>query len=498
MTAPVTFCPRDGFHTRTQKGLNISSMWKRLECPDSELFERIYTDANLYDGEELLIITESANQLLTDLENKALDENVTLPNEVELVLEIHTQGTEKICGYYFVEHSSRCLFWLEEFDAEKICDEIKVVVSMSHLRYEIESQYWTHWELFPNNREITSDLVDELRDIALHAASDSLTSRTSTALWNTEQNQIVLNLLNKINMCSGKRRGYSACVVGRMMRALTHNQFIHLYGQRGARLDRDQSVHSLTVKSRSLLARTFSPLLFWAPETHLQVLEKIWVDRLVHVRPWTQFNDNLIAEWKEITIIATVFLNANIVFLSISSVDAGGNMVENRSVAQIASYISALTSLGSVVLSSLLVRQAKDRQTATDAAKFLAKMTHRKCGLEPLAILYALPYSLLMWSSATRFLVGIVLVAIGVLVTLCIQTGWTNGPNSPQARSPLRDNLRESDRVTPTVRTAHDVESQGRNASTDTLPCCSYLTGDDSGEKRRRTWPFFFRSTSKQ
>jgi hypothetical protein len=62
-----------------------------------------------------------------------------------------------------------------------------------------------------------------------------------------------------------------------------------------------------------------------------------------------------------------VFLNANMVFLSISSVDAGGNMVENRSVAQIASYISALTSLGSVILSSLLVRQAKSRQTATDA-----------------------------------------------------------------------------------------------------------------------------------
>jgi hypothetical protein len=90
------------------------------------------------------------------------------------------------------------------------------------------------------------------------------------------------------------------------MNCLAHNQFIHLYGQRGARLDRDQSVHSPTVKSRSLLARNFSPLLFWAPETHLQVLEKIWVDRLVHVRPWTQFNDNLIVEWKEIAIIVSL------------------------------------------------------------------------------------------------------------------------------------------------------------------------------------------------
>jgi hypothetical protein len=149
MMVPVTFCHQDGFHTRTPKGLNISSMRKRLECPILSYSgsihrnniltfqQRIYTDANLYDGEELLIITESANQLLTDLNNKALAENVTLPNEIELVLEIRTQDTDKICGYYFVEHSSRCLFWLEEFDAEGICDEIKVVVSMSHLRKSV-------------------------------------------------------------------------------------------------------------------------------------------------------------------------------------------------------------------------------------------------------------------------------------------------------------------------------------------------------------------------
>ena len=84
---------------------------------------------------------------------------------------------------------------------------------------EVDSFVRTHWELFPNNREITSDLVDELRDITLHAASgrtnlplnladldnsynvhpDTLTSRTSTALWNTEQNQVILNLMNNIN-----------------------------------------------------------------------------------------------------------------------------------------------------------------------------------------------------------------------------------------------------------------------------------------------------------
>jgi hypothetical protein len=91
----------------------------------------------LYDPEEAVVITESANQILGDLKNKTMAENVTLPTDVELVLEIISRGTEKICGYYFVEHSSRCLFWLEEFDAEQICDEIKVVVSLSHLRTSV-------------------------------------------------------------------------------------------------------------------------------------------------------------------------------------------------------------------------------------------------------------------------------------------------------------------------------------------------------------------------
>ncbi|KIM86765.1 hypothetical protein PILCRDRAFT_816011 [Piloderma croceum F 1598] len=464
--------------------------------------KRIYTDANLYDPEELVIITESANQILTDLNNKAMDDKVTLPTDVELVLEIHAQGTEMVCGYYLVEHSSRCLFWLEAFDAEEICNEIKAVVSLSHLRYEIESQYWTHWELFPNNREITLDLVDELRDIALHAASDTLTSRTSTALWNTEQNQIILNLMDNINLFSGKRRGYSACVVGRMMRNLTHNQFVHLYGQRGARLDRDQSVYSATVKSRSLLVINLSPLLFWAPETHLQALENIWVDHLVDINSWTQFNKKLIAEWKEITIIGIVFLNANVAFLSISSVDGGGNMVENRSVAQIASYISIVTIFGSLAASWVLVRQTQGRQTADDAAKFLGSMTHKTCGLEPLAILYALPYALLMWSTlsflvafmytcffssnlATRFLVGGVLIAVGVLVALCTRAGLTNEFNRPQFRCPWRDNNGDSRGVMPAPNSTHCIEPQASIDASD-----HSIKENKEYEKHQRSWHF--------
>ena len=97
-------------------------------------YQRIYTDANLCDPDELVVITESADQILGDLLNKTRYENITLPDDIELVLEIVPLDSGPICGYYFVEHRSRCLFWLDNFDAEAICADIKVVVSLSHLR----------------------------------------------------------------------------------------------------------------------------------------------------------------------------------------------------------------------------------------------------------------------------------------------------------------------------------------------------------------------------
>src|ERR1700720_1129541 len=78
-----------------------------------------------------VVITESADQILGELENMAQleDTNITLPSGIELVLEMVSLNNELVCGYYFVEHTSRCLFWLEEFDAEGICNDIIVVQS---------------------------------------------------------------------------------------------------------------------------------------------------------------------------------------------------------------------------------------------------------------------------------------------------------------------------------------------------------------------------------
>lgn len=85
-----------------------------------------------------------------------------------------------------------------------------------------------------------------------------------------------------------------------------HNQFVHLYGQHGARLDRDQSIHGSVVNPRTALVKLLSPFLFWAADVHLQAFEKIWVDRMVHKGPWTLFINKLNEEWQEFIIVVRI------------------------------------------------------------------------------------------------------------------------------------------------------------------------------------------------
>ena len=113
---------------------------------------------------------------------------------------------------------------------------------------------------------------------------------------------------------------------------------------------------------------------------------------------------------------ATVLLNANVAFLAIPSVDTGENI--SRTPQQIISYISVMTGAGSILIGLLLQRQyrVKPKDTVDEAVgllsfeifrlliylsspqvSFLNARTHPTRGVETLAILYSLPYALLIW-----------------------------------------------------------------------------------------------------
>ncbi|KAJ7727013.1 hypothetical protein DFH07DRAFT_234433 [Mycena maculata] len=95
-------------------------------------------------------------------------------------------------------------------------------------------------------------------------------------------------------------------------------------------------------------------------------------------------------------LFATVLLNAGMAFLAIPAAD-------NKSTGELASYISVVASLGSVVVGLILSSQNRERINAKDyideAADYLARHYQSRFGFEPLAVLYSLPFALLMWGT---------------------------------------------------------------------------------------------------
>jgi hypothetical protein len=112
---------------------------------------------------------------------------------------------------------------------------------------------------------------------------------------------------------------------------------------------------------------------------------------------------------------ATVLMNASIAFLAIPTVDNGQNTF-TRSTGQIAGYISVVASLGSVIVGLILLHRNRTQKDDIDVmvachfaletsimtqiieqVSFLGSHFRAYFGFETLALLYSLPFALLMW-----------------------------------------------------------------------------------------------------
>lgn len=155
-----------------------------------------------------------------------------MPAEACLVLEFRQSGR---CGYYFVDHSARCLFWLEEFDAMALLDQVRVEFTPPLVGQEMKSLYWCvplaaylaicyliyefrlHNEYFPELRPFKVDALKELKDVLIHAIGglgstlhvniylvlnimmpDSLTSPWTMSPYNLDHLQKMLSLVKDI------------------------------------------------------------------------------------------------------------------------------------------------------------------------------------------------------------------------------------------------------------------------------------------------------------
>ncbi|KAG2119383.1 hypothetical protein DEU56DRAFT_124637 [Suillus clintonianus] len=345
--------------------------------------------------------------LLDQLQRNLEQRNLTLDmRQVDLVVEPKVyDGDSVVCCYYFANHRDRCLFWLDDFNPEYVTSLCKGIKSVSHIRLAIEAQYWRHWDYFPSLCPVTQNIVDELKDMLIHATCDHLTSSQSSSAFDATELKDHLSVVDGIKVHptppadQSMQRGHAAIVIGRIMCIFINNHFMNYHGEDCVRLASEQTVHGWKYQ-RSPLMVILAPLLFFDPMTHIQELHKIFVDDIISMTRWNLFCSKLNGQLQDSNLLATVLLNANVGFLAINSVDVSG-----RSPTQVASYMSLVASMGSMILGLLLVshNRAMGQGANFRTATFMSRLHDREHGLEKLAIGYSLPKALLIWGMVFFF-----------------------------------------------------------------------------------------------
>ncbi|KAF9219379.1 hypothetical protein BS17DRAFT_789379 [Gyrodon lividus] len=322
--------------------------------------------------------------------------------QMSLVLELSPPSTQpQSCDYYFVDHVERLIFWVhdcpDEWVSSILCGKLPNVSEESHIRHALEAQYWLHCECYANPIRFKVEHVHELREILIHANADAVLTETSVVPFARADLEKMLDLVCKVqdHADSDCDHAHSMSVVARMMRLFAHSRFINFSGLPCARLDADQSLYGTSKRPKSFLFVPINLLLLYAPNTHLEVLEKIYVDRLINASRWAGFINNLKDEWNAFSVYSTVMLAVDISFLAVPN--------GITSLVSTAIYASTLSALGALASSVFLLGQIRGLEidSVEAGAAYMGSKTCPFFGAEILAIMLSLPYAFLVWGMIT-------------------------------------------------------------------------------------------------
>ncbi|KAF8836690.1 hypothetical protein BDN67DRAFT_1014475 [Paxillus ammoniavirescens] len=318
----------------------------------------------------------------------AAQEGIVLPDEnIEIVLELKPGKDEvskqKQCMYYLVDKTRRTLFWLHKFDPTEMYGNVKGVREPTHIKCALEMQYCCR-SIDPQPRFV-----------------EKVTSDTSLAPFEMDELSKMLDIMNVLEGTIGQKNDHLMCVVARFMRMFSRIHFFNFHGQMGARLDVDQSIYE-TAQERSrtsVVLRTVNLILFGAPAVHSEGLRRVWVDQTVNQPRWKAFVANVNNEWAGFTIYSTVMLAVDVSFLAVPGVESSDPNSDPQPVCVVATYVSILCTIGSLVASVILSSQSRRTGygSATETVTYMAKMTSTLVGIDHLAIMYSVPYGLLLW-----------------------------------------------------------------------------------------------------
>ena len=90
----------------------------------------LFTDTDMHD----IALKEEMEVFYSYLQNILRIDDLIIPSSnFDLVLDIMPDGDRIQWSYYYACHDTRCLFWLEEYDAGPMTSEIDGVESPAHL-----------------------------------------------------------------------------------------------------------------------------------------------------------------------------------------------------------------------------------------------------------------------------------------------------------------------------------------------------------------------------
>ncbi|KAJ2925396.1 hypothetical protein H1R20_g11697, partial [Candolleomyces eurysporus] len=397
---------------------------------------------------------------------------------VVLVLEFRLTGR---VGYYFVDHPSQTLFWLEHFDFTYMLMEMRGEWTDWLVGLQMKSHYWYHNELFPHLYELVEDDIHEIDDVVGYAMGDALTSSRTTVNWTPDILKHLQTMVHRYEQKDPMRRRRSVGerrTICRIFSSFYDERFLNLYGDKAARLSSTQSVHysehrrkkfrdtaavpddtakkpwyrrianavlprmwpwrsadegnkdvnsedvgppidaeARDMQRNSPLLNIFSSIMFGGPGIHMQRLRELTVDRMVRKHGFEKYVEKMVEEWRDITLYATVILSANVSFLTIQSVDEAGSAGDNRTNSQRASYFSILASMGTIVFSLLLLRQHRERISY----EFVANRAVSRWGLESLAIMmvsFFTSFAILWYKGKDNIVISVVSISCFIFLAI--------------------------------------------------------------------------------
>ncbi|KAG9314465.1 hypothetical protein JVU11DRAFT_5262 [Chiua virens] len=407
---------------------SLPNGWNRHIHPEGNVLfyhqeMRIWTESNICDSEtrkKLLFVATALVQMAIEKQDSILLDEFT-----ELVISINDQNW---C-YYFVDHSSHLLFWVDRITMNQLGNSLQGVTEHSHIKYLVESLYWY---AFPRNSRIMrvtsiqgctvntsptptghtlpEGIVEDLRGMLNHAKTDMMTGHSPSSPFGKDELVAISDLVNSLKG-DKMNNPYSVWVVARLMSYFTDNQFVNFCGQPTVRLNADTPLFEPPTWDRRVLFQVINVFLFGSPNEHSQRLHRVWVDSMIIQPRWKEFVDRLTTEWGRYTIFSTVMLAVDFSFLAVPGVVNSGH---NTTAIQVIIYCSIVATVASIVFSFTLLNAYSNPglTRAVPAGKAMHVLSRIRSGMACLAITHSLPMASLIWSYVTSALVVMTMTSL--------------------------------------------------------------------------------------